>query len=66
MVTRLTLITIDRWIGHPFEHLMQLGQVIDVVFDFPPWLIGGRLNVDLDDVTSLVSGVDLCLQRSQV
>ena len=60
-VVRIDILFVCRSIVHPFEHLMQLVEVIDIVFKLSLRIAGGCLNIDLHDVASLVSRVDLAL-----
>ena len=61
MVTGIDILLMCGNIVHPFQDLVQLIEMIDVILKLSFRLAGGRLNIDLNDVTSLVSRVDLAL-----
>ena len=60
MVTLFTAFVADSIARDVFEHLMQFMQLIDVVVDtVATWFLNRRLNVDLNNVASLVRRIDL-------
>lgn len=61
VVTRLSSILVDGARANAFEHLMELGQLIDVVVEFWVWLFDCRLNIDLNNVPRLVVDIDTTL-----
>lgn len=61
MMARLDAGIIKFRFGNSLEHLVQLCQMIHIVFHFFAWWIHGRMDIDLDDVTSLIGDIDLAL-----
>ncbi|MEM1070331.1 MAG: hypothetical protein AAGI63_15615 [Planctomycetota bacterium] len=51
----------DLPIVHPFEHLMEFCQMIDVIVCLDDGVISSRLDVDVDDEARLFFWIDLAL-----
>jgi hypothetical protein len=60
MVARLSLL-VQNFLIHPFEHLVEFREMINVLFHFDLRVVDDGLNIDLDDVTRLVGRIDLAL-----
>lgn len=61
MMTRLAIIFRHCFIGDPFQHLMQLRQMIDIVCQIIDRFVRCCLDVDLNDIPSLFGDIDLAL-----
>ena len=61
LMTRLTRFILSVGICYSLEHLMQFREVIHIILQFVDGVIRRGMDFDLDDVTGLISDIDLAL-----